>query len=504
MLLWVNTSSGGIAKAIPLHDVLGYDGGTVVPVGIYTRLSRDRDGTQTATARQAADCRDYCERNGLDPVEVYEDTDLSGSKRGVVRPDYERMLADLAAGTIRGIVVWKLDRLSRQPGQFEAVVTACERVGARVHSVNDPADMTSPAGLAMMRVGMAFGALEAENIALRTRRAKQEAAEAGLPNGGGRRAYGVTANGREVVPEEAERIREAARRVIGGESLLSICRDWQGAGVLTPRGRVWAPGSLREMLTSPRLAGKRLHRGEVFDSDVIPAILTDEESAAVRHILLDPTRRSGPVGRVRLLTGILRCGRCGTPMLGRNRKDKTPIYSCHTMRPGRPSCGRVSIAGALADELVSEAVLAFYETPEVVAALAEARAGGAWVALSRAIAEDEAALERLAVDHYVERVIGRAEFVAAREGIERRLGGNRVALDRLHAERVVAGGGSVREAWEASDTPGRRAIIRAAVEEVVVAPVGQGGNRFRRERVRIVWRERDHEAGDVGRSGAGG
>lgn len=96
--------------------------------GIYTRLSRDRDGTQTATARQEADCRELAASEGWDVIAVYEDSDLSGSKRGVIRPDYERMLDDVRAGRIDRVLVWKLDRLSRQPGQFEAVIDACEQV----------------------------------------------------------------------------------------------------------------------------------------------------------------------------------------------------------------------------------------------------------------------------------------------------------------------------------------------------------------------------------------
>lgn len=65
------------------------------PVGIYTRLSKDWDGTQTATARQEADCRDLCARLGLEPVAVYEAIDLSGFRPEVSWAGYECMLADL-------------------------------------------------------------------------------------------------------------------------------------------------------------------------------------------------------------------------------------------------------------------------------------------------------------------------------------------------------------------------------------------------------------------------
>ena len=190
---------------------------------------RDPDGSQTATARQLADCRALAEREAWEVVEVYEDADLSGFRPDVNRPDYRRMLDDLERGAIEAVLVWKLDRLSRQPGQFEAVVSACERLGARVFSVHEAADMTSPAGLAMMRVGMAFAAMESQTTSLRTRRAKAEAADAGRPNGGGLRPFGLDRTKTTIVEHEAALIREAARRVIGGEGLGGDRRRLGGA-----------------------------------------------------------------------------------------------------------------------------------------------------------------------------------------------------------------------------------------------------------------------------------
>jgi len=63
-------------------------------LAIYARLSQDRDGTQTATGRQIADCRALAEAKRWPIAGVYEDTDLTAYRR-VTRPDYERLLADL-------------------------------------------------------------------------------------------------------------------------------------------------------------------------------------------------------------------------------------------------------------------------------------------------------------------------------------------------------------------------------------------------------------------------
>ena len=64
-------------------------------VAIYTRLSRDMDGRQTATARQEKDCRALALSKGWKVAQVYEDIDFSAFKRGVRRPAYEELLEDL-------------------------------------------------------------------------------------------------------------------------------------------------------------------------------------------------------------------------------------------------------------------------------------------------------------------------------------------------------------------------------------------------------------------------
>src|SRR4249919_3688563 len=107
-------------------------------VGIYTRLSRDMDGRQTATARQEKDCRALSRSKHWKVAEVYEDVDLSAFKKGVRRPAYERLLEDIETGAVDGVVVWKLDRLVRRAAEFERFWSVCEGAGATLAAVHDP------------------------------------------------------------------------------------------------------------------------------------------------------------------------------------------------------------------------------------------------------------------------------------------------------------------------------------------------------------------------------
>src|SRR4051812_36982565 len=102
----------------------------MVDVALYTRLSKDDTGLQTATGRQEKACRLYAELRDWNVVEVFEDVDLSAYKPSVVRPAFEQLQRTVAAGTVAGVLVWKLDRLVRRPSDFERFWQRCEHSGA--------------------------------------------------------------------------------------------------------------------------------------------------------------------------------------------------------------------------------------------------------------------------------------------------------------------------------------------------------------------------------------
>ena len=75
-------------------------------VAIYTRLSHDRTGQQTATHRQQAACQAFAQLRGWRVARVFEDVVLSAFRRGVVRPAYEEMLLAIQSKCIDGVVAW--------------------------------------------------------------------------------------------------------------------------------------------------------------------------------------------------------------------------------------------------------------------------------------------------------------------------------------------------------------------------------------------------------------
>src|SRR5450830_118976 len=109
-------------------------------VGIYLRISDDKDGQQTATARQAEDCRRYAGTHGWEVVDTFEDVDLSAYQRRVRRPEFERMLEAVRTHAIDGVLAWKMDRITRRQRDLVRLDEECETAGAFISTVVEGID----------------------------------------------------------------------------------------------------------------------------------------------------------------------------------------------------------------------------------------------------------------------------------------------------------------------------------------------------------------------------
>lgn len=81
-------------------------------VGLYCRISDDREGAGLGVARQEADCHERAAQLGWTVAGLYVDNDLSAFS-GKNRPEYRRLLEDLRSGVINAVIAWHTDRLHR-------------------------------------------------------------------------------------------------------------------------------------------------------------------------------------------------------------------------------------------------------------------------------------------------------------------------------------------------------------------------------------------------------
>jgi site-specific DNA recombinase len=450
-------------------------------LGAYARISYDRDGEKEAALdRQLADSRQWAELHGHEIVTEYVDPKMSAFRK-VKREHFERMLGDLDAGAIDGVVCWKLDRLVRSHSDFERFYEILSSRGALFATVHEPVDTTTELGMIVVRLLVSFARLESANNSLRTSAAMADSARNGHRPGGGSRPFGLTADWREIIPEEAALTAEAARRVVEeGASFTGIARAWNDAGVPTPNGGTWHTSQVRRLLSSPRIAGLREHKGEIVAEGTWPAII-DRETFEVLKARVDS--RALPQGRPHkyVLTGIVRCSICQQPMSGVHRtregREET-VYRC-LPAPGPQRCGRIQIKAGPLEELVAEEVAQRLDrlpppTPS----------NGAERELTAQLQADQARLAEVGTD-YADGTIPRATYLAAVERLEARIAATSRRLARTTVVVPVGGADAVREAWATRSMAWRRQLLKTVIDHIEVRPATS--NRFDPDRLRIVW-----------------
>jgi site-specific DNA recombinase len=464
---------------------------------IYCRVSDDRSGQGLGVERQLEDCLEIARRKGwpIGPESMYVDNDASASAFSKkARKEYLRLLRDIEADEIFGVITWMEDRTHRQVLELAEFINLCREHDVAMVTPGLEYDLSDPDQVSMWFVKVRFAEAEVERLSLRLRRQRLQAAERGEPHDAARyRPFGWTGRGRNKVPlaralAEQDLIREAADRVLAREPLLRIVRDWQERGVPTSGGGPWRSTTLLGILLSPRIAGYRSHHGKLYPG-TWPPIIEPEKWEALRAILEDPARRtnfSGGVYRY-LLTGLIVCGRCGRRLSGQRVKRLAgkAIYRCLAVNGGCQGVGRIAEP---VDELVTAALFEAVESPEFEEAVGALDEDDPTAELYESLARDQGLLDRLE-DKIAQELISAETAKRNRAEIERRMDRARAKLAQLGHDRVKTHiPRNLRTVWPDLSLDRRRAILHAVIERIELHPQGRGGM-FDPDTVKVLWKE---------------
>jgi site-specific DNA recombinase len=462
-----------------------------IRAGIYCRISRDSEGKHLGVERQRKDCLEIAEKREWAVVEEYIDNDVSAAKNSKkVRKNYLRLLSDIEAGKLDAVVIWMEDRLQRQVIELAEFLKVCEQAGVtRIASAGGEFDLGDSDQVTMLYIKAALAEAEIERMRRRVRRKHLERAEKGGWHPGGIRAFGTIGAGKQRVTEgqaRAERglIAEATQRIIDGDSLRGIATDWTDRGIRTPTGGTWSNVSLRTMLLSPRLVGQRQHNGQLHPATWDPVLPRDQWDA-MKSILEDPKRVTKGRGGIyrHLLSGLVKCGLCGTNMTAKNSRSGSRRYCCSTAQQG--GCGRLQRSADQVEQLITEAL--FVAVEEGVEPHRAAAKDDPTRELYEALARDQGLLDRLE-DKVAEELIRPEVAKRKRAEIERRMEATRRQLADLGDARVAARiPQNLRTVWKDFSLDRKRAILAAVVERVEIHPQGMSPV-FDPDAIKVTWR----------------
>jgi len=458
---------------------------------VYARISSDQEGFGLGVERQLQDCRHLAASLGWPVAEEYVDNDLSAYS-GKLRPGYRRMVADIGDGVRDAVIVYDSSRLHRQPFELEKFLAAVSDVGltqVRFVSGSD-VDLANGDGLFLLRIMAAKDANESATKSRRIKRKMEEVAASGKPHGGYLRPFGFEPDRINHRPDEAEIVRAVVARYLAGESLHSLATWLDNEGVPTVCGGVWKSTTLRPLLSSGRIAGLRILRGQVVGPGVWDPIITESDRAKVLARMAERAATGRRSLRRYLLSGLLRCGRCDGRLFSAAR-ESSRRYVCKS-GPDHGGCGRLTVVASPVEEQITRGVLHRLDSPELADALAgRAAADQATAALSEQLSADRIQLDELA-RLFAARDINARQWLAANKPIEARIHDTERRLARATHSDALAGlvgnASRLRTQWPGLNLDRQHAIVAAVLDHAVIAPGTPGARSLDPARVDPHWR----------------
>jgi site-specific DNA recombinase len=214
---------------------------TIKAIG-YVRVSTDEQAADgVSLAAQEHKIRMYAELYGIELVEVV--VDAGQSAKTLDRPGLRRVLDLLRQRKVEGVIVAKLDRLTRSVADLNTLIDTffCERAGRQLWSVADSIDTRTAAGRLVLNILGSVGQWERETIAERTRDALQHKKSKGERVGTIPLGYRLADDGINLVEDadEQEVLRLVRQLRQEGLSIRGIVEELNRRGVPTKQGKRW-------------------------------------------------------------------------------------------------------------------------------------------------------------------------------------------------------------------------------------------------------------------------
>jgi site-specific DNA recombinase len=435
-------------------------------VGVV-RVSRtgDREGERfVSPSEQTERIRALCERDGLRLVEVLEEMDVSGGAPLEKRPGLLSAVERVEVGEVGVIVVAFFDRLVRSLAVQLEVVRRVEVAGGSIVAadVGEVRGDTAARKLSSQMLGM-VAEYHRDVTAERTAEAKRRSVARGvapfpnIPPG-----YSRLDDARSWPDERKGVLVEAFRRREAGETIMAVREYLRSEGIERSFHGV-------QSLLQNRFYIGELRFGDLVNPDAHPAIIDVRTFQAVQR-MSPPRGRRAKSERLLARLGVLRCGTCGSRLVVGSRTHGAKRWEHYRCPPIGDCPERVTISAEKVEKAVVDKV------KELVAGISgSASRDDGVVEAERELERAEAALDAavLAFDGLDDVPAAREKLLALRETRD----AARDRHDELRASVAPMVTVTASGDWDVLTLDEQRAIIRAVVGKVVIAP-GRGRDRI--------------------------
>ena len=352
---------------------------------VYTRKSSEEglDMDFNSLHAQRESCEAYItsqKQEGWVLVpDQYDDGGISGGT--LERPALQRMLADIEAGRVDVVVVYKIDRLSRSLMDFAKLVDVFDRHNVTFVSVTQTFNTTTSMGRLTLNILLSFAQFEREVTGERIRDKIAASRKKGMWMGGNP-PLGYDVRDRKLIvnADEANTVRMIFKRFLTVGSATLLSKDLTAEGVMSKRGKPINKGYLYKLLKNQVYIGKAVHKGKAYPGEH-EAIITQDLWNKVRTIISESPRTRANHTRAQtpaLLKGIIfgADGRAMTPVHTKKKNKLYRYYVAAELLKGETPDGIVRrVPAGEIEAAVIDNVRGLLRAPEIVVATWRAARG---------------------------------------------------------------------------------------------------------------------------------
>lgn len=354
----------------------------------YSRVSTEDQVDNYSIPTQLEAIHEYASERDIEVVKDCIDPGVTGATLDRTALNELRQLA--RSRQVDLVIAYDPDRLSRSLAHLLILSNEFEKAGVELTFVTQPIGKT-PEDRMLFNVRGVFAEYERTKILERTMRGRMQKARDGMqPGGKAPYGYGIV-DGRHVINEEEAQV---VRMIFGwlskeGMTLLGIQQRLNAMQIPTRRGtKFWQRSNLHRIVREEAYVGnwhynktaqltsktetisrvKQLRPREEWICVSIPAIISEETfEAAKRQLKKNAEFSKRNVKRQYLLTGLIKCGKCGYRYNARTLKE-TVYYSCNSKQIDveSPSCGSRMVRGDIIEPLVWNSVRELLGKPEFI------------------------------------------------------------------------------------------------------------------------------------------
>lgn len=341
---------------------------------IYLRVSTVYQIDKDSLPMMRQELTAYCEYVlGIKDYVIFQDAGYSG--KNTDRPDYQKMMRQIREGLFTHLVVWKIDRISRNLLDFTNMYSELKDLGVTFISKNEQFDTSSAIGEAMLKIILVFAELERNMTSERVTATMKNRAANGIWNGG-RIHYGYRYDKEKhefsIHPDENRIYNFILDTYEDTKSVVRTSRKLNDAGYRTREGNLWSPIVIWTILRNPWYKGvyrynyyKVPGRKEIHDESewIIvenhhPASIDADRFERIQLMLDNNARFRNTPGRktmrknVHIFSGLIWCGSCGAAYTASPGRLHASGY-----RPSKYGCPNVRKTKTCTAKFTSDTVL---------------------------------------------------------------------------------------------------------------------------------------------------